>query len=405
MSQQQQQQQEEEIIKPLENSKLFLCGDLCEGSIDKLIRENKIKTYLYLNEDTNKYSPRARIESINAENNAEEEVKVKYRAIPINGENLDTKLANDLQSYMRDEFETPAVIQCSTATRAGIPYLLHVADSMKLTFETVMMIARENNLSLITRPNFVEFLRAQITDNNKTNKSSHVVFRQMFEKESSTYTYLIGCGRTKECVLIDPVLETVERDLECIDELGLTLTMCINTHCHADHITGSGEIKKLRPKCESVISKRAGALGDILIDDGHVIECGESIKLKCLATPGHTNGCMSFVLNDNTDVFTGDALLIRGCGRTDFQGGSSETLYDSVVTGLFARLPDSCKVWPAHDYKGKSMSTIGEEKTNNPRLGMKKTKEEFVQIMSELKLAYPKKIDASLPRNLKCGAE
>ena len=114
---------------------------------------------------------------------------------------------------------------------------------------------------------------------------------------------------------------------------------------------------------------------------------------------------MSFVLGDNTDVFTGDALLIRGCGRTDFQGGSSETLFDGVTGKLFGGLPDACKVWPAHDYKGRMMSTIGEEKLLNPRLGSGKTKEEFVQIMKDLNLPYPKKIDASLPRNLKCGAE
>jgi sulfur dioxygenase len=312
-------------------------------------------------------------------------------------------LKKELLEYMRTEFKTPAVIQCSTATRAGIPYVLYLAEKFSLSFETAMRVARDMELNVTTRENFVQFLKRSIE--KKSLSDSEVIFRQLFEKESSTYTYLLGCAETRECLLIDPVLETVERDLRVVDELGLKLKLCVNTHCHADHITGSGEIKKMRKEVKSVISKRAGAMADVLIDEGDVVQVGTSVKLKCLATPGHTDGCVSFVLGDNTDVFTGDALLIRGCGRTDFQGGSSETLFDGVTGKLFGGLPDTCKVWPAHDYKGRMVSTIGEEKRLNPRLGAGKTKEEFVQIMKDLNLPYPKKIDASLPRNLKCGAE
>lgn len=389
----------ESIIKPLENNSVFLCGDLDEFAIDSLLKEFGIQSWLYLDPETNAWNPRAFVRAFEQFEGREEKT---FKVIPIDGNNLNENLKKELLEYMRTEFKTPAVIQCSTATRASIPYVLHMAEKLSLSFETAMRVARDMELNVTTRENFVAFLKRSI---EKKSSDSEVIFRQLFEKESSTYTYLLGCAETRECLLIDPVLETVERDLRVVDELGLKLKLCVNTHCHADHITGSGEIKKMRKEVKSVISKRAGAMADVLIDEGDVVQVGTSVKLKCLATPGHTDGCVSFVLGDNTDVFTGDALLIRGCGRTDFQGGSSETLFDGVTGKLFGGLPDTCKVWPAHDYKGRMVSTIGEEKLLNPRLGAGKTKEEFVQIMKDLNLPYPKKIDASLPRNLKCGAE
>jgi len=389
----------ESIIKPLENNSVFLCGDLDDFAIDSLLKEFGIQSWLYLDPETNAWNPRAFVRAFEQFEGREEKT---FKVIPIDGNNLNENLKKELLEYMRTEFKTPAVIQCSTATRASIPYVLHMAEKLSLSFETAMRVARDMELNVTTRENFVAFLKRSI---EKKSSDSEVIFRQLFEKESSTYTYLLGCAETRECLLIDPVLETVERDLRVVDELGLKLKLCVNTHCHADHITGSGEIKKMRKEVKSVISKRAGAMADVLIDEGDVVQVRTSVKLKCLATPGHTDGCVSFVLGDNTDVFTGDALLIRGCGRTDFQGGSSETLFDGVTGKLFGGLPDTCKVWPAHDYKGRMVSTIGEEKLLNPRLGAGKTKEEFVQIMKDLNLPYPKKIDASLPRNLKCGAE
>ena len=210
---------------------------------------------------------------------------------------------------------------------------------------------------------------------------------------------------SKEAVLIDPVKEMVERDLAVVNDLGLTLVYAINTHCHADHITGSGDLKKALPGLKSVIAKSSGARADVHIEHGDVVSFGDAsnrINLEVRAPPGHTNGCVSYVCDDM--VFTGDALLIRGCGRTDFQGGSSEKLFDSVREQLF-KLPDDTRIFPAHDYKGRTMSTVGEEKALNPRLGMHKTKEEFVEIMRNLNLPYPKKIDAALPANLKCGID
>ena len=411
------------IVRPLENGAVVLAGELDGSAVDALLfdhhhhqggddtpgKEARIKSWLYLNRDDdeneNALCPKRKVV----------EARVRFKSIPIDGTSLKDaeRLKTTLSTYMKEEFERPGVIQCSTATRAGIPYILHLAETLNLTFETAMNVAKDMELNVVTRENLVQFLKRSIKEKGGGKRSGGrndddddvVVFRQLFERESSTYTYLLGCAETRECLLIDPVLETVERDLQVIDDLGLTLKLCVNTHCHADHITGSGEIKKLREGVKSVISKRAGAMADVLIDEGDVVEVGTSVKLKCLSTPGHTSGCVSLVLGDNTDVFTGDALLIRGCGRTDFQGGSSETLFDGVTRKLLGGLPDACKVWPAHDYKGRMMSTIGEEKRLNPRLGAGKTKEEFVQIMKDLNLPYPKKIDASLPRNLKCGAE
>eukprot|EP00193_Tetraselmis_chui_P014649 CAMPEP_0177776814 /NCGR_PEP_ID=MMETSP0491_2-20121128/14927_1 /TAXON_ID=63592 /ORGANISM="Tetraselmis chuii, Strain PLY429" /LENGTH=242 /DNA_ID=CAMNT_0019295657 /DNA_START=339 /DNA_END=1067 /DNA_ORIENTATION=+ len=233
-------------------------------------------------------------------------------------------------------------------------------------------------------------------------ESHGVVFRQLFDAQfgSSTYTYILADAETKEAVLIDPVLELVDRDLTLIDQLGLKLLYAINTHCHADHITGTGAIKKRLTSVKSGIAKAAGAKADIFYEPNDVITVG-SLELKVLATPGHTSGCVSYYTPAAGGmVFTGDALLIRGCGRTDFQQGSAETLYQSVHDQLFT-LPDNTRVFPAHDYKGQTSSTIGEEKQYNPRLS--KSVEEFVEIMANLKLAYPKQIDEALPANLVCG--
>lgn len=222
---------------------------------------------------------------------------------------------------------------------------------------------------------------------------------------SSTYTYLLWDEATKEALLIDPVLEQVERDISEVERLGLHLIAAINTHCHADHITSTGVLKKRlhanTPGFKSCISKASGAMADVLLEPGETFGwAGGNRGLKILATPGHTNGCIS--LHDATigAVFTGDALFIGGCGRTDFQEGSAATLYDSVHTQLFS-LPDSTLVLPAHDYKGRCFSTVAAEKTTNPRLTQ--TKSAFIDTMANLNLSHPKKLDVAVPANLKCG--
>jgi sulfur dioxygenase len=225
------------------------------------------------------------------------------------------------------------------------------------------------------------------------------IFYQLFEQESSTYTYLIADPVTKEAALIDSVIETVDRDLKLVEELGLKLKYVLDTHIHADHITGAGEIRK-RTGAKSAVSEDAHVdCVDIALKDGQALLLG-SKKIKALATPGHTNSCMSFVFDAR--VFTGDALLIRGTGRTDFQQGSSDKLYESVHCKLFT-LPDETQVYPAHDYRGQTASNIELEKKFNPRIGMNKTKDNFIKTMSELKLADPKKIQEAVPANLGCG--
>lgn len=225
-------------------------------------------------------------------------------------------------------------------------------------------------------------------------------FRQLFEAESSTYTYLLADEKTKEAILIDPVIETLARDKNLLIELGFDLKYILETHVHADHITSSAKLKEAFPQAKSVVHKDAGTeCADIFANDNDIFTFGY-YQIKVLSTPGHTNGCVSFYLDGM--VFTGDTLLIRGCGRTDFQQGSAESLYDSVTKKLFT-LPDTTRVYPAHDYKGISCSSIYEEKSFNPRLGSNKSKEEFVEIMNSLKLNYPKKIQEAVPANLKCG--
>lgn len=226
-----------------------------------------------------------------------------------------------------------------------------------------------------------------------------IIFQQLFEHESSTYSYLIADPVSKEAALIDPVLETVDRDLKLIEELGLKLKYVLDTHVHADHITGAGEIRKRTAARTAVSAEAEVSCVDLPLQDGDELLLGDK-KIIALATPGHTNSCMSFLFEGC--VFTGDALLIRGTGRTDFQQGSSDKLFESVRNKLFS-LPDETLVYPGHDYRGQTSSTIQLEKKFNPRLGLDKNKDEFKKIMSELKLANPKKIHEAVPANLACG--
>lgn len=224
-----------------------------------------------------------------------------------------------------------------------------------------------------------------------------MIFRQLFDKESSTYTYLLGCESTRSAVLIDSVKEQIERDLKLLEELGLTLKLVLDTHVHADHVTAAGELREFT-SCDTGISFQYDIpCASLQLKDGQTIRVGE-IVIQIIETPGHTLGCLSYLVEDM--LFTGDALLIRGCGRTDFQNGNAGVLFDSVTRKIFS-LPDTTKVYPAHDYRGNSVSTIAEEKTFNPRLT--KNREDFIAFMSDLKLEYPKKILEALPANINCG--
>jgi glyoxylase-like metal-dependent hydrolase (beta-lactamase superfamily II) len=226
-----------------------------------------------------------------------------------------------------------------------------------------------------------------------------VIFRQLFDPLSSTYTYLLGCEETGQALLIDPVIRSVERDLCEVQRLGLTLIYSVETHIHADHITAALELKK------QAGSKIAGPAFDRLpctdfgIEEGKPLQIG-SVTLQPLYTPGHTDGHFAYLCGDR--VFTGDALLIEGCGRTDFQNGDSAALFRSVQEKLFS-LPDDCLVYPAHDYNDRRVSSIAQEKKRNPRLGNNRTLEEFREIMSTLDLPRPRFIDYALPGNRQCG--
>jgi glyoxylase-like metal-dependent hydrolase (beta-lactamase superfamily II)/rhodanese-related sulfurtransferase len=228
-----------------------------------------------------------------------------------------------------------------------------------------------------------------------------VIFRQLFDPQSSTYTYLLADPATREALLIDPVFEQARRDAALIDELGLRLKWTLETHVHADHVTGAWLLReKLGSKI--AISKASGADGaDRFLQAGDEIQFGKR-NLRTLATPGHTSGCMTYVLDDRSMAFTGDALLIRGCGRTDFQQGDARMLFRSVREQIFP-LPDRCLVYPGHDYRGLSVTSVGEEKLFNPRLAESIGEGDFVGYMTHLGLAHPKQMEEAVPANLKCG--
>lgn len=228
-----------------------------------------------------------------------------------------------------------------------------------------------------------------------------MLFRQLLDPASSTYTYLLADEETREAVIIDPVLDQLDRDTQLVRELDLRLLYALDTHVHADHVTGSGALAD-RLGSKVVLGERSGVgYADRLVKDGDRVAFGRH-WLEVRETPGHTDGCLTFVTEDQRMAFTGDALLIRGCGRTDFQQGSSAALYASVREKIFS-LPDTTLVYPGHDYKGRCCSSVGEEKRHNPRLGEGKTLEQFVAIMAGLQLAPPKQIAVALPANLHCG--
>lgn len=226
-----------------------------------------------------------------------------------------------------------------------------------------------------------------------------MIFEQFFEPDSSTFTYLLGCEHTRQAVLIDTVECDVEKYVAALDQHGLTLVYTLETHVHADHVTAADTLRK-RLGSKSVVHRDAGAMcGDLLVTDGIHVQVG-SIDIEVRYTPGHTNGCVSYYVGDR--IFTGDALLIGGCGRTDFQQGNAGQLYDSIHKQIFS-LPDETLIYPGHDYNGNTVSTVGQEKRENKRLGGEKSRQEFVEIMANLKLAYPKQIDVALPANQACG--
>lgn len=226
-----------------------------------------------------------------------------------------------------------------------------------------------------------------------------MLFRQLFDKETSTYTYLIADEQTKEAALVDPVLEQVERDYKLINELGLTLQFCLETHVHADHITGTGKLRELT-NCRGIVPVNAHVgCADQSVKHDEVLQVG-NIEIRAISTNGHTDSHMAYLVN-GSHVLTGDALFVRGCGRTDFQGGNAGILYDRVTQRLFT-LPPQTLVYPAHDYNGQTVSTVGEEKRLNPRF-VGRSQEQFIDFMGGLNLPDPQKMMEAVPANQSCG--
>ena len=225
-----------------------------------------------------------------------------------------------------------------------------------------------------------------------------MIFRQLFDGTSGTYSYLLASRHGGEALIIDPVLERVDRYLQLVRELDLRLVKAVDTHLHADHVTGLGELRD-RTRCITVMGEHSRAdVVSMRVAEGDRIEI-EGLRLGVLYTPGHTDNSYSFLLADR--VFTGDTLLIRGTGRTDFQNGDPRAQYDSIFNKLM-KLPDETLVYPAHDYKGETVSTIGEEKVFNPRLKVKSV-DEYVDLMNNLKLPNPKMMDVAVPANMHVG--
>jgi sulfur dioxygenase len=232
----------------------------------------------------------------------------------------------------------------------------------------------------------------------RAHEEARMIFRQLFDSTSGTYTYLLASRRGGEALIIDPVLERVERYLQLVRELDLRLVKAVDTHLHADHVTGLGALRD-RTHCITVMGEHTQAdVVSMRVAEGDYVGI-EGVRLDVLYTPGHTDDSYSFLLADR--VFTGDTLLIRGTGRTDFQNGDPRAQYDSIFNKLM-KLPDETLVYPAHDYKGESVSTIGEEKNFNPRLRVKSI-DEYVDLMNNLKLPNPKMMDVAVPANMRVG--
>ena len=228
-----------------------------------------------------------------------------------------------------------------------------------------------------------------------------LIFRQLFDPQSSTYSYLLGDSRAREAVLIDPVFEQARRDAALVSELGLTLLATLETHVHADHITGAWLLKRQFGSAIGLSAASGAKDADRYLAHGDRVTFGTRY-LETRATPGHTHGCVTYVLDDESMAFTGDCLLIRGSGRTDFQQGDPRVMYRSVRSQILT-LPPACLLYPAHDYRGLTVTSVAEERRFNPRLGGEIGESDFVGYMNNLGLPHPKLIDIAVPANLRCG--
>jgi len=374
---------------------VLISGNLPVDVVDQLAQH--CKGWLYVNPESD---PHFMGETIKSKGSTLKVVPFKP------SKDIDPAVIEQLVSAVQD-LPRPLMIQCTSANRAGIVLLLWMAKTRGYSKGCVEQLVADLQLDTV-RPEALQWLLQQLPSLTATPPGRQVrpestEVRQLFDEESSTLTYLVSCSETNEAVLIDPVLEQKDRDLQIIKDLGLTLRAVLNTHCHADHITSGGLLRQSLPQLRTLISKSSGAKADQHLQHGDVVKVGQ-LRLEARATPGHTDGCMTFVLKTKnaTFAFTGDTLLIRGCGRTDFQQGNARLLYENVQQQIFS-LPGDTVLCPGHDYKDRCVSTVEEERRFNPRLT--KSQEEFVQIMDNLNLPNPKKIDIAVPGNMMCGVQ
>lgn len=379
-----------------------LVGNL-EASVVRQLAP-RYKGWLYLNPAESKHFHRKEIEASGCQ--------VEVTPIPTPKEGAAGAEHAAAVVAAMEKLPRPLMVQCTSGNRAGAALLLSQAKALGHNRASAALLAKDLDLKFFTSCSECspvrDWVMQQLLGPNEEATVSGVeqpgfVIEQLFDTQgSSTFTYLVGCTKSHQAVLIDPVLGMEGRDLALSEELGFKVKYVLNTHCHADHITSGGVIKKSHPEVQTIISAASGAAADLKLKDGDEVKFGE-YALKCVATPGHTDGCMTFVLEGPGEpkaAFTGDALLIRGCGRTDFQQGNASTLYESVHQKIFS-LPEETKIYPGHDYNGRNVSTVAEEKKFNPRLTQ--NKEEFLRIMKELNLPYPKMINEAVPANMVCG--
>jgi len=393
------------IQVPMIPGDISLCGYLPPEVMENLAP--RYKSWIFLNKatDPNFYPEELALASVN-----------HVEVLPIPGPPLPMPTDEQVESALNamDRLPRPLMLQCSSGNRAGVLLLLWLVKKHGYSVETAQKLARDCDLKFWTRCSncgpMREWLLARLDrmpsgetpcDGEILTAVESFVFSQLFDPESCTFTYIVGCESTKEAILIDPVREQKDRDMTMLSELGLELRYVVNTHAHADHVTAGGRIRAEKPEVRTVISKASGARADVLAEAGDKVVFG-NFHIEAIATPGHTKGCLSWLLQASGKgmVFTGDALLIGGCGRTDFQQGDAGELYDSVHSKLFT-LPDDTLVYPGHDYHGHSVSTIAEEKRSNPRLT--KSRDQFVKMMAELELPLPAKMDIAVRANMLCG--
>jgi len=330
----------------------------------------------------------------------------QLEVVPFSPKTADKETIEKLHQAL-DMLPRPAMIQCTSANRAALTMFLWMAKHIGYSGPSADLLVEDMKLDNF-RPELRQWMVRFLPDATDAEVARQLSVRfegvrQLFEKESSTLTYLVSCPESKEAALIDPVLETMDRDLKIVKDLGLQLKYVLNTHCHADHVTSGGAIRKEIPEVKTIISEASGAKADQHVRDGDKVSIGK-LTLEVRATPGHTDGCVTYVLRTPSVgyCFTGDTLLVRGCGRTDFQQGSNQGLYESVHKQIFS-LPGDFIVCPGHDYKGRSVSLVAEERLYNPRLT--KSLEGFTEIMNNLGLAHPKKMDVAVPANMVCGLQ